>query len=363
MMFFHIDEAGNTGNNLFDSDQPRFSYGVISSVLNVDTLCIGIHRQILKEINDTQIHANLLGFKGLVKIAPLLIKIHKKIQFEFDYYFIEKKTLALVLFFDSVFDAGLNKAVRWDIYWTPIRYLIIEKLSTLFDESLLQDSWRLCKEKRIDKHEREIIQLLSEVKRRATLSNLEPIFIRIIIDALDFGISNPLEIDFGNSNKKATAPNTIAFQFVVSCIARRARKKKRKNISSIIVDRQSEFNDSQIETHDNICRVAEGLKKSSHEDRAYYINHPLHATIPEADILHKGLPKQEITISKSADSIGLQIVDVYLWLANKILDDIAIPPELNDLWLSFSRRSTIDSISAKGMRERYDRFEEGLPKF
>ena len=26
-MFFHIDEAGNTGMNLFDRNQPRLSYG------------------------------------------------------------------------------------------------------------------------------------------------------------------------------------------------------------------------------------------------------------------------------------------------------------------------------------------------
>jgi len=137
-MFFHIDESGNTGNNLFDSEQPRLSYGVLSSLRNVDALCTSIHKQIQHEIGDDQIHANQLGIGGLVKIAPHLIEIQKKMKFDFDYYFIEKLDYALVLFFDAVFDAGLNEAVKWDIYWTPMRYLIIHKLAALFDEELLR---------------------------------------------------------------------------------------------------------------------------------------------------------------------------------------------------------------------------------
>ncbi|WP_442497991.1 hypothetical protein [Methylobacter sp. sgz302048] len=85
-MYFHIDEAGNTGNNLFDSAQPRLSYGVLSSLRNVDALCTDIHKEIQREIGDGQIHANQLGFGGLVRIAPLLIEIQRKMEFDFDYY-------------------------------------------------------------------------------------------------------------------------------------------------------------------------------------------------------------------------------------------------------------------------------------
>jgi len=70
-MFFHIDESGN---NLFDSAQPRLSYRVLSSLRNVDALCTSIHNQIQREIGDDQIHANQLGIGGLVKIAPHLIE-------------------------------------------------------------------------------------------------------------------------------------------------------------------------------------------------------------------------------------------------------------------------------------------------
>ena len=362
-MFFHIDESGNTGNNLFDSAQPRLSYGVLSSLRNVDALCINIHKQIQRKISDDQIHANRLGIGGLVEIAPYLIEIQKKMKFDFDYYFIEKLDYALVLFFDAVFDAGLNEAVKWDVYWTPMRYLVIHKLSILFDEEMLRESWRLCTEKRIERYANDIVQLLSEVKRRAIVSGLDSRSIEIIVDAMDYGIAKPLELDFGFPDHKMISPNAVGFQFVVSCIARRVRRKGRKKASSIIVDRQHQFNSAQIGTHYNLSKIAEGIKKAPHKEKNYYLKHPLFATFEEAEIVHEGLPDRELTIAKSSDSIGLQIVDVYLWITNKIISGHDIPVELKYLWSLFARRSYIDGISLEGMAERFSEFEKMLPKF
>jgi len=318
-MFFHIDESGNTGNNLFDENQPRLSYGLISSTTNVDALCIAEHNAIKKIIDADLIHANMLGIGGLVKIAPLLIKIQKKIKFDFDYYFIEKLDYALVIFFDAVFDAGLNDAVKWDSYWTPLRYVLIHKLSILFDEDLLRESWRLSIAKRIENHEDDIISLLLEVRCRAESSPLDARSKELIIDALNFGISKPLALDFGHPDQKMISPNAVAFQFVVSAIARRTRKKRRKSVSSVIIDRQNQFNNSQIETHCRQLALSEGINKPPKKEKNMYLNQPLYAGISPEEIANKGLTDSELTISKSADSIGLQIVDVYLWIANKVI--------------------------------------------
>ncbi|GLS84310.1 DUF3800 domain-containing protein [Paraferrimonas haliotis] len=361
-MFFHIDESGNTGNNLFDESQPRLSYGLISSVTNVDALCIVEHNAIRDIIDDDLIHANILGIGGLVKIAPLLIKIQKKMKFDFDYYFIEKLDYALVIFFDAVFDAGLNDAVKWDTYWTPLRYVLIHKLSILFDEDLLRESWRLSTVKRIENCEDAIVSLLSEVKSRAENAPLDARSKELIIDALDFGIRKPLSLDFGHPDQKIISPNAVGFQFVVAAIARRTRKKLRKSVSSIIVDRQNQFNKAQIGTHYNLSRIAEGIKNSSEKDKAMYFNNPLYTDFSPEEVSHKGLTDKELTISKSADSIGLQIVDVYLWIANKLISGVNLPSELMELWQLFQHRSLIDGISMRGMAERFKNFEKNLPK-
>lgn len=361
-MFFHIDEAGNTGNNLFDDAQPVLSYGVLSSMLNTDVLSIAEHRKIQKIINSDQIHANYLGFRGLIEIAPLLIRIHKKMKFNFDYYFVNKKDYALVKFFDAVFDAGLNKAVKWDLYWTPLRYLIIERLSLILDKNLLSRSWHLCTTKRIQEFNADIAKLLTEVRDKVTFSGLDERSKEVIIDALNFGIKYPQELDFGCQDEKIISPNAVGFQFVVSCISRQRIKKHRKSVCSVIVDRQQQFNSSQLETHSNSTRIAEGILQSSEKDKQYIINHPLHATLSEDQIISKGLKDVDLTFRVSRDSIGLQIVDVYLWLANKVISGQKIPEELEPLWLLISKRSLINGISVEGMLNRFKNFEKSLPK-
>lgn len=244
-----------------------------------------------------------------------------------------------------------------------MRYLIIHKLAALFDEQLLRESWCLCTERKIQRYEGDIVQLLSEVKGRAITSGLDPRSVEVIVDALDYGIANPLELDFGYPDQKMVSPNAVGFQFVVSCIARRVRSKNRKKASSILVDRQHQFNNAQIGTHYNLSRIAEGIKKSPQKEKNYYLNHPLFATFEEADIVHDGLPERELTIAKSSDSIGLQIVDVYLWVTNKMISGHDIPDELKYLWSLFARRSSIDGISLDGMGKRFSEFEKMLPKF
>ncbi len=361
-MFFHIDESGNTGNNLFDENQPRFSYGLISSTTNVDALCIREHQAIQKIIDCDVIHANVLGMARLVKIAPLLIKIQKKIKFDFDYYYIEKHDYALARFFESVFDASLNNDVQGHLYWTHLRYILILKLSVLFDKDLLRDSWKLAISKKIKKQEDEIVALLTEVKKRAGQSILDARSKEVIIDALNFGINNPLALDFGCNNPIIISPNAIAFQFVVTAIARRARKKHIKSISSIVVDRQTQFNKSQVDTHYHFSMMSEAINKSSPKERQRYLNQPLYADCEPEDITNKGLTDRKITVSESADSIGLQIVDVYLWIANKRISGVQLPPELMKLVSLFGRRMLEEGISLKGMVKRFEKFERELPK-
>jgi hypothetical protein len=361
-MYFYVDESGNTGNNLFDAQQPRLSYGLLSSVTNPDVLCTHIHKVILKQIGKDRIHASELGVGGLTAIAPLLAQMQLKMRFDFDYYFVEKPAYALISFFEAVFDAGLNDAVKWDVYWTPLRYVLIHKLTLVLDEDLLRRSWRLYTVRRVDRVESEIVELLKDVKAKAEASPLDKRTIEIIVDALNFGIAHPLDLDFGTPDHLLVSPNAVGFQFVASAMARRVRRKGLKKAASVVIDRQTQFNQTQINTHKFLGRLTEGLRKASAEDRKYYLNHPLHATLTKDDIFEKAMPDSAVTVRDGAASIGLQIVDVYLWMANRILGRKEMSPELIQLWMLFQDRGLIDGISFDGMKERFLRVESQLPK-
>lgn len=193
------------------------------------------------------------------------------------------------------------------------------------------------------------------------MGNLDDRSKELIIDAFEFGINNPLSLDFGTNNSKMISPNAVGFQFVIAAIARRVRQKKRKNIYSIIVDRQSQFNNAQLETHSYYKKISEGFKSASPDEKFIFTHHPLYKDFSEDDVLKIGLPDKDISISKSSDSIGLQIVDVYLWIANKLLSKINLPKELRDLWSLFGHKTLIDGISLEGMGERFSKFFDNLP--
>jgi len=360
-MYFHIDESGNTGNNLFDTNQKRLSYGLLSSRRNVDALGQQMHRKMLGIVGADVLHANDLGVEKLTLIAPLLVDLQEKMKFDFDYYFIDKPTYGLVLLFDAVFDAGLNPAVKWDSYWTPLRFVLIHKLGSILDEPLLREAWRLCIHKQIAREGQAIVDLLTELKGRVHVSNLDERSKEIMIDAFAFGIANPLELDFGTFDQKIISPNAVCFQFVVSAMGTRLRKKGVKEARSIIVDRQAEFNRAQIGTHYHQKLVADGLKNASPLDRKRYIGHPLYENIGADELLRRGLPRTDIEIKPSTDSIGLQIVDIYLWIANRFVTHANLSDELAYVGSTFLRRSFMDGISLEGMANRFKKFEKKLP--
>lgn len=363
IMFFYIDESGNTGNNLFDASQRRLSYGVLSSLTNPDARCGDTFSKIQKKIGSNSIHANHLGVGGLTKIVPELLHIQSRLKCDFDYYFIDKPAYALVSFFEAVFDAGLNPAVKWDLYWTPLRYLIIHKLSTILDEEVMRRSWTLCTTKKIEKKLSDVQQLLRDVHARVGSSTLDARSKEVISDALAYGISKPEALDFGIYDERIISPNAVGFQFVVSAVARRVRKKHLKRVNRIVVDRQTQFNRAQIEMHSLLSRFAEGMKTASQKDRKMYMANPMFATLDKDDLIHKDLPDTPVNVLESGASIGLQIVDVYLWIANRVIDGGELSPELMLLWQSFAGRSLIDGISMNGMAQRYQQFDRLMPRF
>ncbi len=362
-MFFHIDESGNSGNNLFDKNQPILSYGVLSSTLNVDVLGRSQHERILRKLGVESLHANQLKADGLIKVASDLRDIQEKFQFRFDYYFVDKTDFSIAMLFDAVFDAGLNDAVKWDWYWTPLRYPLIAALSSLLDEGLLKEAWqlRLMSRPKLQLEQGRVVILLQSILDRLKSSDLDKRAAEILADGLMFGIQHPLRLDFATDNPKSLSPNAVCFQFVLSCIAGRQKSAKRRAMG-ITVDVQSEFNPAQIQTFYFHSKIAEAFKQTP-ADKKWYLEHPLHEGAREdANNLINNFPTEKLTIARSKDSPGLQIVDVYLWLANRAVKDLDLPPELVDLAGRAMRSSRIDGISIPGMMKRWEIFEQRLPQ-
>lgn len=175
-------------------------------------------------------------------------------------------------------------------------------------------------------------------------------------------MERPERLDSGASNPKIISPNAVAFQFVVSAMARHVRGAPDGAAVVVTLDHQRQFNSAQLRTYESQRLIAEGFKKAPAEQRDFMLNHPVYQHLDREEALAGGVPKALPRIARSAQSIGLQIVDVYLWLVNRAIQGADLPAGSADLARRFLSSGMFDGIWMKGMLSRWRAFEAPLPK-
>jgi len=323
-MFFFIDESGHTGTNLFDTAQPILYYGVLSSHLNLDQEAEKEVISLRDYFKVSRLHANELGIGRILKKIEIFKALKEKYQINFDVHEIHKYDHSIISFFDQVFDSGMNDAVSWNTYWTPIRYLILEELFNIFDIDLAKKSWQA----RIGKDDQIVENILVEVctKLRSKCASIDNFLVREIIEhGLNFAISSPSEISYNGGNPIEMSPNVVGFQFVLQGL--KERIKDPSTPVSIIVDRQSEFNRSQVKLHELYIQISEVEMANV-------------STLPTLDV--NGIPKSPLVIRPGDQSIGLELVDIFLWIFKRHKSNKNVPQALLDL--IFEENNPINNI-------------------
>jgi hypothetical protein len=344
-MYFYVDESGHTGPNLFDHTQPYLFYGTLSSKVNLDVLAEGKLAETRARVSAGRLHANELGNGGLVEIAHDLARIQKKFDLRFDFYRVKKLDHAAIIFFDQVFDQGLNPAVPWTSYWTPLRYPLLLTIASLFDEELLKAAWAARISSNPTHVNEELRNLCGELVRRA--QGIEDKRKReIICDGLKWAASNPDEIAYGVVGKAdavSLMPNAVGFQSVMMGIAKRLQGSTRKNIG-ITVDRQSQFNKEQARLSDWYARLSKVELESG----------PLKngPGLPKLD--YKGMPDEPIIFSSGEESAGLELVDIYLWIFKRMFEGREVAPELAPIIRRQLVVGATDEISLQAISNRWE---------
>ncbi|WP_295945254.1 DUF3800 domain-containing protein [uncultured Xanthomonas sp.] len=344
-MFFYVDESGHTGLNLFDSTQPDLFYGMLSSKVNLDVLAEPYMRVLRQRLGVKRLHAKDLGIGPLSSIAPALLELVDKYDIRFDLYKLVKADYAVIQFFDQVFDQGLNPAVGWTTYWTPLRYVMLLKVAHLFDDDLAQLAWAARTEKQGAKSESQLREvctaLLGRVRRLPDQRSRE-----LITDTLNWAIANTSEIKYNADRKDmqlAISPNLIGFQFVLFGLVSRLKSAKAK-LQCLCVDQQQQFNGAQSELADFYAKGTGQV-------------FPLGPGLPELDL--RGMPTQGPSFKSSDNSAGLELVDLILWMFKRI-EDCAQDPAISTLMRKLMRRGQYDELSLARIEERWEPFFRSL---
>lgn len=347
-MFFYVDESGHTGPNLFDSAQPMLYYGVLSSRLNLDVVAEPSLASIRRNLQVPRLHAAELGVGRLVDISEGLVRLAKRLEMRFDIWRVAKPDHAIICFFDQVFDQGMNPAVTWTSYWTPLRYALLLKLASLFDEELARKAWAA----RIEPKDQVALPLMQEVcveLRLRTHSLPDARSRQLISDALTWAEKNASGLSYNVASKKdmlQITPNVIGFQSVMHGIAERIKMTGRQ-ASRIVVDQQSQFNKAQ-KTLAEFFQSSRGLKAS------------MGPGMPEVD--HSKMPKAPIEFSSSVGSAGLELTDIHLWIFRRVMEGVRLPPELASLVRLHMHRTRTDEISLRAIEARWTRWFRQVPE-
>lgn len=347
-MFFYVDESGHTGANLFDEAQPTLFYGVLSSAVHLDFVAEPRLEALRRKLGVDRLHAAQLGNGRLGQIASDLADLQKRFRLRFDFYRVVKPDHAVICFFDQVFDQGMNPAVTWTGYWTPLRYVLLIKVGALFDEPLARRAWAARINVNNNASDAELVAICEELRTR--LDRLPDARSRQLIgDALAWTITNPREILYNVSDQAQVlqvTPNVIGFQSVMHGIAGRLRESG-KAASRIIVDRQTQFNKAQ-QTLAEWYASAAGMRM------------PMGPGMPEMNL--QGMPTVPIDFKPGTESAGLELVDIYLWVFKRVYEEKEIARELGPLVTYQYNRGRTDEISLAAIEERWSRWERNLPQ-
>lgn len=339
-MYFYVDESGNTGNNIFDPDQPDLYYGFIGCRKNLDIIAEPMLSRLRRELGVERLHANQLGVGRLVPIIDTFVRFQKTNDVRFNFYKVNKQDHAVISFFDQVFDAGLNDAVNWFHYWSPLRYVLLLKLDHLFTPELREAAWQARLQQSKDECSKALIKLCEDLIGRVDLLP-DSRSREVIRGALTWCIYNTDAISYGSNNRESAlqiSPNLVGFQQVLQGIALRTQSASRP-ARSIIVDQQNEFNMAQ----QFIAEIYRGLRAADKVD--------FPPGMPRFD--WSLMPDIEIEFRSGDQSAGLEMVDIYLWIMKRFEERRPLPDELLSLLHGQRHRGVRDEVSLYGINQRW----------
>jgi hypothetical protein len=257
-----------------------------------------------------------------------------------------KSDHAIICFFDQVFDKGVNPAITWTGYWTPLRYMLLLKLACLFDKDTARLAWQARIETDDAKAEEQLVSVCKVIRSR--VHYLPDERSRVLIrDTLTWAIKHPGELYYNCKSKKdvlTVTPNLIGFQFAMLGIA--SRISTPGGASSIIVDQQSQFNQAQRTLAELYCS-ARGL--------------PLETGPGMPKLEFSNIPEVPITFRSSRNCVGLEVVDIYLWTFKRLMEGKEPAAELRPIIEAQMIRGKTDEVSLHALATRWGTWFKNLP--
>ena len=341
-MYAYVDETGNTGNRIFDPNQPLFITAAMMTRANFDVIQKAGVAAAAKKVGVQILHANELGIGKLEVIAPDLLKFVKAANAHFFLSRLEKRYLAATKVIDTYYDCGENLAVPWQMYsLRRLRLLLTFKVAKyVLSEEIAQTVWECLTATRKGTS----IALFVE-GAKALLANADRLpdsrSQKVVTEAMKWAIDNPENFASSRGNNGAFryshSPNFVAFTSLVRGIDE-ASKVWDSPVREIVHDRQT-----QMET---VFRIHHELVTNASEDVFRWPG--------DAPLSMRQVSGSTLRMATEETSAGLQVIDVILWLFNRTLTGQDIGPEGARLLQRVFMRGRQSDLSFSGVGQQLE---------
>lgn len=332
----YTDESGNTGNHLFDLDQPYFWTGTLLSKPDFDRHAKLHVYQWCRSLGEQELHGSQLGLQRIERVArelEALIVIHDA---RFVFTRLEKQHLAATKFVDTFFDSGINRAVSAVHYSSPLLRshitLVFAELMSLEDRIEFWQAYR-------DGGGQKFYNVLERVGQsaRTHVSNLRTR--QVLTETIGWAQQHP-ENFLQEFNSDLDSPNAVSLSLLIQCLHDDLGNTGQK-LTRLIHDETSQFGLALKATF-SALRGFESYWRDSTD---------LIPEITETNTLDCPIEMVSSTITPS-----LQVVDVVLWLVRRSVDrGLRRFSNCKRLVGQILRRSLLARFTRQALQEEVDR--------
>ncbi len=334
-MHAYVDETGNTGAAIFDAAQPLFITAAMMTRNDFDARFSAEVAAVAARLGVEELHAADLGVGRIEEVAADLLAILRRAGPAFALSRVEKGYHLAGKVVDTLFDPSDNRAVAWQFYnLRPLRMLLVFQVAELLDEPLARLFWPALMEKRRDRAEAALVAFCRGLAER--LVRIDDSRLRKVVgDALQWAADNPESFFLVSDDRRQRnghMPNMVGFGNLIGAIESQSNRWNRR-VDTIVHDRQSEFEQSLKFWHQMFANAKADV-----------------ATLPlgEKLVLRKVFGST-LRMSAGADSAGIQMTDVVLWLFARSLKGPELPPRCGRLLTYVQSRAYQNDFSFIGV--------------
>ena len=336
--FAFTDEAGNTGDNLFDQNQPTFWTCTTLSETDLDSENKAFIQDCQNILGVRELHAKDIGFEGIEKIADKLKKFLDIYITHIIFVKIDKQFLAATKLCDTLLDSADNKAISPHQYFTTLKGILEIRLIPLIKRKDRIAFWDSYKTGNRDG----FIKILEQLQFRVVEHIQDQRTKEVLGDALSWAIRNPSAF-FYVKRDKGDSPNLVSLLTLLNSI-HDFRKATKFKIKKFVHDEQSQFGKYMKEAFELVKNVTDS-------------DDPIKNLIGLNEFKRVETFDCAMEFKASDSSVGLQVVDCILWLTKRGIER-GIPRNAKECQILFQfifNRGIIENFS-------YDNYERRVLK-